>query len=156
MKTIVKMILGLFAIGGAAGTAHAQGPGGPVTAPPPPPSAGQMVENPEVRNGGDTSYRDDRRARDDAIARERGRATNTSRGAPAKPEDVTEGAEVRDPKGVVIGRIESVSVANAVVVTEAGKVQVPLEAFGKNGKGLLLPMSKSEFDKLVAEANKPQ
>ncbi|MEZ0242777.1 MAG: hypothetical protein ACAH11_05340 [Sphingomonas sp.] len=156
MKTIVKMILGLFAVGGAAGTAHAQGPGGPVTAPPPPPSAGQMVENPEVRNGGDTYNRDAQRARDDAIARERGRGGSSTRGSPAKPEDVVAGAEVRDPKGVVVGRIESVSVANAVVVTEVGSVQVPLEAFGKNAKGLLIPMSKKEFDVLVAEANKPK
>lgn len=158
MKTILKLILGLFAVGGAAGTAHAQGPGGPVTVPPPPPSPGLMNQNPEVRNGGDTYSRDAQRARDEAIARERGKGSKGGSGGgarPAEPDDVVVGAEVRDPKGVVVGTIESVSMAAAVIVTPAGKVEVPLEAFGKNAKGLLIPMSKADFDKAVAEANKP-
>ena len=152
MKTVLKMILGLFALGGSAGTAHAQGSSTPT--PVPPPSPGLMTENSQVRNGGDTYDRDALRARDEAIARERNK--NGSRGVPAKPEDVEAGAEVRDPKGVVVGHIESVSMSAAVVVTEAGKVEVPLEAFGKNAKGLLIPMSKADFDKAVAEANKPK
>jgi hypothetical protein len=77
------------------------------------------------------------------------------RAVPAKPGDVTAGSDVRDSKGVVLGKVESASMSAAVVATEAGKVEVPLEAFGKNSKGLLLALTKADFDKMVAGANKP-
>jgi hypothetical protein len=153
MKTIFKLIFGMTALGGASGTAYAQ------AAPPAaPPNAGQMNQNPEVRNGGDTFDRDVQRARDEAIQRDRrgGRSGSNPRTVPAEPEDVIAGAEVRDPKGVVVGTVESVDMATAVIATPLGKVEVPLEAFGKSAKGLLIPMSKAEFDKAVAEANAPR
>ena len=112
-----------------------------------------MTENSQVRNGGDTYERDAMRARDEAVARERAR--NGGGGVAAKPEDIVVGAEVRDQRGVLIGAIESVTMTEAVVVTPAGKVAVPLEAFGKNRKGLLLSTTKAEFDKIVADANRP-
>lgn len=152
MKTAFKLFVGMTALGGAVGTAHAQ------AAPPAaPPNAGMANQNPEVRDGGDTFDRDVQRARDEAIQRDRrGARGSTARTVPAEPDDVTVSAEVRDPKGVVVGKIESVDMATAVIVTPLGKVEVPLEAFGKSAKGLLIPMSKAEFDKAVAEANAPR
>ena len=154
MKLFLKLAVLAASLTLGAGLAQAQAPSAPPSGPP---NAGLSVENPQVRNGGDTYDRDMMRARDEAVARERanGRSNSSGGGVPAKPEDIVVGAEVRDPKGVLIGTIESVSMAAAVVVTPGGKVEVPLEAFGKNRKGLLLPMSKADFDKAVAEANKP-
>jgi hypothetical protein len=40
-----------------------------------------------------------------------------------------------------------------VIVTAAGKVKVPLNAFGKNRAGLLIGMTKRDFEALVAKAN---
>ena len=138
----------------ATGTACAQG--GPPAGGGAPAGPGYTAENNTVRNGGDTSDRDAEQARRDAIeaARLRDRNPKAARSGPAKPEEVIAGAEVRDPKGKVVGRIESVSVGSAVIVTDLGKVEVPLEAFGKDSKGLLIPMSKADFDKAVTEANK--
>ncbi|RYE02825.1 MAG: hypothetical protein EOP61_07105 [Sphingomonadales bacterium] len=83
------------------------------------------------------------------------KAVKGSRAVPAAPEDVIVGSEIRDSKGVVLGKVDSVSMAAAVVASTGGKVEVPLEAFGKNNKGLLLAMTKPEFDAAVAAANKP-
>jgi hypothetical protein len=155
VKTSLVLLLTIAALGLGAGTAHAQA-GGPV--PQPPPGPGLTAENPAVRNPGDTYDREMALARDEAVAKkrgERGAKPKGMRAVPAKPEDVAIGSEVRDTKGLVIGTIESLSPAAAVVVSASGKVEVPLEAFGKNSKGLVFGMTKEEFDKLVADANKP-
>jgi hypothetical protein len=138
----------------ATGTAYAQA-AAPAGAAPSGPGLG--AENPAVRNGGDTFDRDNATARDAAIAaaRDRDGTPKTARAVPAKPADVTVGSQVRDKKGEVIGTIDSVSMAAAVVATAGGKVEVPLEAFGKNNKGLLVGMTKAEFDAAVAAAVKP-
>jgi hypothetical protein len=72
---------------------------------------------------------------------------------PATPADVVAQAVVSDKAGQTIGTIESVDADGAVVATLAGKVKVPLDAFGKNGKGLLIAMTKKDFEALVAKAN---
>jgi hypothetical protein len=150
-------MLKLAAIGAVAilatGTACAQA--APAGAAPAGPGLG--AENPSVRNGGDTMDRDNNAARDAALAnaRDRDNAPKTARAVPAKPADVMVGGEVRDSKGVVIGTIDSVSMAAAVVASTGGKVEVPLEAFGKNNKGLLVGMTKAQFDAAVAAAVKP-
>jgi hypothetical protein len=63
---------------------------------------------------------------------------------------------VRDTKGVHVGVIESVSLAGAILKADGGAVEVPLEAFGKDAKGLLIGMAKADFDKLVAQATQQQ
>jgi hypothetical protein len=40
-----------------------------------------------------------------------------------------------------------------VVSTAAGKVKIPADAFGHNKAGLLLDMTKRDFDNIVAQAN---
>jgi hypothetical protein len=134
----------------ATATAHAQAPAGP-------PVPGYGAENPVIRNGGDSTERDALRARDDALDanRKRTETPKTARAVPANPDDVTVGSEVRDSKGALVGTIDSVSMSAAVVSSPGGKVEVPLEGFGKNNKGLLIGMTKAEFDAAVAAAVKP-
>lgn len=131
-----------------AGAAQAQqasgGPGMPVLV--------GSVDAPELKGPDDSAARMDKALREERLEREKAKAT---RAVPAKPGDVTAGSEVRDSKGVVLGKVESASMSAAVVTTETGKVEVPLEAFGKNNKGLLLALTKKDFDAMVAGANKP-
>jgi hypothetical protein len=150
MKTI-KLFAAAAALGLTIGVAQAQ------DGPPPPGNAGLTPENPTVRNGGDTMNADMERARDEAIAKQRNNrgTVKVMRSAPATADDIKVGAEVRDSKGAVVGKIEEVTLSVAVLHADGGKVEVPLEAFGKNSKGLLIGMTKAEFDALVAQANKP-
>jgi hypothetical protein len=79
------------------------------------------------------------------------------RAVPATAADIVAGAEVRDAKGVPVGKVQSIDAEGVIVATSASPIRVPLEAFGKNSKGLLLGITKAEFDTLVANATaKPQ
>jgi uncharacterized protein YbaR (Trm112 family) len=42
--------------------------------------------------------------------------------------------------------------SGAVLKADGGAVEVPLDAFGKDSKGLLIGMPKADFDRLVAQA----
>lgn len=153
MKLMLNLSIAAAALGLGAGTAHAQ-----AGTPNVPSTPGLQAENPTVRNGGDTTLRDIERARDEAIDKQRGKpeeSAKKSRTVAAKPEDVAAGVEVHDPKGKLVGVIQSVSITSAVLKADGGAVEVPLDAFGKNDQGLLIGMSKAEFDKLVADATKP-
>jgi len=75
--------------------------------------------------------------------------------------DITAGAQVRDVKGVPLGTI-AVLAANEVVADDAEqavidtgqiKIGVPLSAFGKDDKGLLLSITAEKFNQLVAQAH---
>lgn len=130
-----------------AGAAHAQagstGPGNPVLV--------GSVGAPELKGPDDTAANIDKAVRDEA----RNRSARSSRAVPARREDIAVGAEIRDSKGVVIGTVDSLTLSGAVVAAAAGKVEVPYDAFGKNNKGLLIGVTKADFDKMVADANKP-
>ncbi|NML07684.1 hypothetical protein [Sphingomonas sp. G-3-2-10] len=143
MKMLKALAL-VFALTIGGGVAHAQGPGNPVLV--------GSENSPDLRGPDDRAKNIDN-ARDAATAQPR--RSSSSRARAARPEDIVAGAEVRDSKGVVVGTIESVSMAAAVVVSPGGKVEVPLEAFGVNSKGLLIGMTKAAFDAVVAGANKP-
>ncbi|MEI9927902.1 MAG: hypothetical protein WDN44_09715 [Sphingomonas sp.] len=155
MRWMLRMLAAASATALSLGAAHAQdapsagAPAGP----------GLSTENSTVRNPGDTSSREADMMRDQAIldqqrkAREGGKSGNRS--VPALPAEVTVGSEVHDVRGAVIGTVDSVDMASAVVSTSVGKAAVPLEAFGKNSKGLLLGVRKEDFESQVAAANKP-
>ena len=79
---------------------------------------------------------------------------------PATAADIKSGAQIRDVKGVPIGTVatlgsnEIVADAEQIVVdTGHGKIGVPLSAFGKDDKGLLLSITAQTFNQLVAQAN---
>ena len=77
---------------------------------------------------------------------------------PATAEDIKAGAPVRDVKGVPIGSIASLSSneimadpTQPVIDTGQVKIGVPLNAFGKDDKGLLLSITADKFNQLVAQ-----
>lgn len=72
---------------------------------------------------------------------------------PAKPEEVVAGRTVSTLKGELLGTVEAVDPDGAVVVTGTGKVKIPLEGFGRTAEGLVLAISKAEFDAAVAAAH---
>jgi len=83
---------------------------------------------------------------------------------PATAEDIKPGAQVRDVKGVPIGSIAALSSneimadpSQPVIDTGQAKIGVPLNAFGKDDKGLLLSITADKFNQLLAQvqAKKP-
>jgi len=86
-------------------------------------------------------------------------ATKRHTPVPATVSDVVAGAPIRDVKGVSVGMVATLA-ANEVadpdsVVVDTGqtKVGVPLNAFGKDDKGLMLGITAANFKQLVAQAN---
>jgi hypothetical protein len=73
----------------------------------------------------------------------------------AQPGEVTVGKPVNDTTGQLMGLVERIEPDGALVYNGAAIVKVPIDSFGVNRKGLLLQMTKDEFDRMVARANKP-
>jgi hypothetical protein len=71
---------------------------------------------------------------------------------PARKNELTAGAIVNDKTGAAIARIDSLDPDGVVVSMGAAKVKVPAEAFGHNKAGLLLDMTKAQFEQVVAQA----
>jgi len=63
------------------------------------------------------------------------------------------GASINDKTGILIARIEKVDPDGVVVTVGTAKVKVPADAFGHNNLGLLLDMTKAQFDQVVAQTN---
>jgi len=72
---------------------------------------------------------------------------------PAKPSELTAGATVNDNRGIAMAKIEQVDQDGVVVSMGAAKVKIPADAFGRNKAGLLLDMTRAQFEKIVAKAN---
>ena len=72
---------------------------------------------------------------------------------PAKAKELAAGATVNDRTGTAIATIVTIDPDGVVVASPTGKIKVPAEAFGHNNAGLLLDMTKADFDKIVAKAN---
>ena len=81
------------------------------------------------------------------------RATKTVAAVPATAADIKAGAALRDVKGVPVGTIDSLSDQQVVVNTGQTKIGVPLTAFGKDDKGLLLAITAAQFNDAVAKAH---
>lgn len=71
---------------------------------------------------------------------------------PATAAEIVAGSAVSDSTGVAIGTIESVGADGAVVASGTTRVRVPLDAFGINRHGLLLGITKAQFDDAAARA----
>jgi hypothetical protein len=155
----MKQVFAAALIGGAlwAGTAAAQPPAGPGPGfPGGVPGTSDPYARPSDMNANDKAIPSrEEQIREGTQAANDRRAAEAARGAarPAKPDEVKVGEAVSDRNGKALGTIEAVDAGGAVVATAAGKAKVPLDAFGKNRKGLLLGVSKAEFDSLVAKAN---
>jgi NAD kinase len=72
---------------------------------------------------------------------------------PASTKERTSGATVNDKTGIAMATIVSVGADGVILATVTGKVKIPADAFGRNDAGLLLDMTKGDFDKIVAKAN---
>jgi hypothetical protein len=131
-----------------ASTAHAQ------TGAPPPPAPAPQPSAPEFR-GPDDRVTDFNRLNNEVSKPVPG-PTRSSRPVPVSPEDVTQGSDVRDSKGVPIGTIERVGMGFAVIASPAGKIEVEFASLAKNNKGLLINMPKAKFDAILAGGAKPK
>ena len=60
--------------------------------------------------------------------------------------DVTRGATVSGSDGAVIGKVESVSADAATISTGKARAQIPFASIGKTDKGLVIAMSKTQFE----------
>lgn len=69
---------------------------------------------------------------------------------PATQADIVAGTPIRDIKGLAIGKVDRLDADGVVVLTESGRVKVPLDAFGKDSKGLVFAITKAEFDQMLA------
>jgi hypothetical protein len=88
----------------------------------------------------------------DAVAKRRAgkKAPKTKGPVPATQADIVAGSEIRDNKGVPIGKVDRLDADGVVVATTGGRVKIPLDAFGKDDKGLVFAISKAEFDQMLA------
>jgi hypothetical protein len=73
---------------------------------------------------------------------------------PASPADIVAGLQVSDTNGVLIGTVDSVGADGAVILYGSQRARIPLHAFGKNKNGLLLGITKAQFEAAVASATK--
>lgn len=133
----------------AANAAHAQTGGATV------PGHAQPVLGTE-KNDSTRMSNDDRDARiaaERAVreSREGGERSRSGRARPAKPSDLVVGAAVRDSEGAPIGSIERVDADGVQILTAEGKhAKIAAEGFGKDRNGLLIAMTRADFDKAVA------
>ena len=66
--------------------------------------------------------------------------------------DIKAGSQLRDVDGKPLGSIESIDGDSAVVAAFERKVRVPLIAFGKDTRGLLLGITAAKFQELASKA----
>ena len=64
----------------------------------------------------------------------------------ASEADFKKGATVYDQSGAKIGKIQSYSASGVVVSTGKARAEIPLASFGRGDKGLVLGMSKADFE----------
>jgi preprotein translocase subunit YajC len=79
-----------------------------------------------------------------------GQSTGATQAATAA--DVKAGVSVYDTKGGLIGKIDSVSGADAVVDTGTTRSKIPISSFAKNDKGLVMSMTKAELEAASAKS----
>lgn len=77
----------------------------------------------------------------------------TMRPVPVSPKDIVQGLDVRDAKGLVIGKVETVGKGFATVASAVGSVEVDFSSLAKNKNGLLINMPKSKIDVMMARSH---
>ena len=81
-----------------------------------------------------------------------GQDTASGQVAAATEADFKKGATVYDSTGAVVGKVESVN--SSAVTVKSGKVRaaIPLSSFGKGDSGLVLGMTKADFEAAASTA----
>jgi hypothetical protein len=147
--TIAALGAGLLAIGA---TANAQpvivGGSGPAQ---PPPGSGNSAQASALDREAQAAY--NQRVGSQNLTSNSDHRKTQPKAVPATAADIKAGAALRDINGVAIGTIVSVDANQAVVDTGQTKIGVPVIAFGKDDKGLLLGMTAEKFNQLVAAAH---
>lgn len=152
-RTATRLIIALALGTASASVANAQAAGGST---PTPGTSGEATKIVGANRESNSAYNQLIGAADTTKKNDEDRASRSA-AVPATAADIKAGAALRDIKGVPIGSIVSVDATQAVVSTTGGQVGVPLIAFGKDNKGLLLGMTADKFAALVAQAHaKPQ
>jgi len=77
----------------------------------------------------------------------------TMRPVPVRPKEILQGLEVHDAKGLVVGKVEAVGDGFATVSSAIGSVEVDFSSFAKNKNGILINMTKSKIDSLMARSH---
>jgi len=88
-----------------------------------------------------------------ALTRSAGDAqADTGQVKEATAADIKAGAEIYDPKGGAVGKVESVAADGVVVSTGSVRAKIPAKSLGKSDKGLVIAMTKSEFEAAAKKA----
>lgn len=74
--------------------------------------------------------------------------------AAATQDDIKAGVQVFDNAGVAVGTVQSVTATGAVVASGKLRAEVPTSSFAKNAKGLVIGITKAEFEAAVNKAGK--
>lgn len=72
----------------------------------------------------------------------------------ATPADVLTGIEVRDANGGMVGTVETVDSEGAVVSTGNVRAKLPFRSFGKNDRGLVISLTRTQLE-AAARAQNP-
>ena len=72
--------------------------------------------------------------------------------AAATKADLKAGATVFDSAGATVGTIQSVTATGAVVASGKLRAEVPTASFAKNANGLVIGITKAEFEAAVTRA----
>ncbi|QNN65146.1 hypothetical protein H9L12_00325 [Sphingomonas rhizophila] len=72
---------------------------------------------------------------------------------PAQPAEVVAGSALRDVNGVPVGKVESVESDGAIILSGEKRVKVPLTAFGKDDSGLLIAVTQTKLNELIAKVS---
>jgi hypothetical protein len=67
--------------------------------------------------------------------------------------DLRAGVQVRDQSGALVGTVESADAASAVVSTGTARARLALASFGRNGQGLVIAMTRAQFEAAALAAN---
>jgi hypothetical protein len=71
---------------------------------------------------------------------------------PATAADLVAGAPLRDVNGQPIGKITAVAADGATVDIGKTTVKLPLQSFGVDGSGLLIPITAEKLNQLAARS----
>ena len=105
----------------------------------PPPSATEPAQSPPSATG---------------LSRQSPPPAETTQVKPATAAEIKAGADVYDPQGGSVGKIESVAADGVVVSTGTVKAKVPASSLGHGDKGLVIAMTKTEFEAAAKKAPK--
>ncbi|HEV7661527.1 MAG TPA: hypothetical protein VGO55_16940 [Allosphingosinicella sp.] len=73
--------------------------------------------------------------------------------AQATPADLRAGVQVHDESGGLVGTVETADAGGAVINTGVARARIVLSSFGRNNRGLVISMTKAQFEAAASAAN---